>query len=281
MTVNLANTGTQSTGGAGTDTLTSIENVTGSAFNDTLTGNTGNNVIIGGAGNDTMNGAAGTDTVDYSTATAGVTVNLAVTAAQNTGGAGTDTLSNFENLTGSAFNDILTGNAGNNIIVGGAGNDTINGGAGNDTFVFRTGFGTDTITGFGDAAGNEDVIAFDSAVFSSFAQIEAAMQQVGANVTITEPDRHDHVDQRHARQYRPDRLPFPLRAGGGIAAAARPRQPSGNPSARIIHIRSAAIAGTDLSVRVALFCERGTQMRSIGEWSKQKFALARLLPIVP
>ena len=33
-----------------------------------------------------------------------------MTTAQNTIGAGTDTLSGFENLTGSAFNDTLTGN---------------------------------------------------------------------------------------------------------------------------------------------------------------------------
>ena len=52
---------------------------------------------------------------------------------QNTVGAGTDTLSGFENLTGSAFKDTLTANGLANRIDGAAGNDTINGGAGNDT----------------------------------------------------------------------------------------------------------------------------------------------------
>ena len=44
--------------------------------------------------------------------------------AQNTVGAGTDTLFNFENLTGSAFNDTLTGNGSANILSGLAGNDS-------------------------------------------------------------------------------------------------------------------------------------------------------------
>jgi hypothetical protein len=89
----------------------------------------------------------GSHAIRHMHATAAVTVNLATTSAQNTGGAGSDTLSNFENLIGSAFNDILTGSASANAINGGAGNDTIKGGAGadiltggpgNDSFVFAT-----------------------------------------------------------------------------------------------------------------------------------------------
>jgi Ca2+-binding RTX toxin-like protein len=41
-----------------------------------------------------------------------VTVSLAVAGAQNTVGAGSDTLIGIENLTGSSFNDVLTGDAG-------------------------------------------------------------------------------------------------------------------------------------------------------------------------
>ncbi len=115
----------QNTGGAGTDTLLSVENLTGSNFNDTLTGNGGSNVLNGGGGNDTLDGVGGTDTASYSGATVGVTVNLALTAAQNTVGAGTDTLKNLENLTGSNFNDTLLGNAGNNVLNGGVGVDTV------------------------------------------------------------------------------------------------------------------------------------------------------------
>ncbi|MCY1370203.1 RTX calcium-binding nonapeptide repeat (4 copies) [compost metagenome] len=57
---------------------------------------------------------------------------LAVTTAQATGGSGSDTLLNFENLVGSNFNDILTGNAASNILDGGLGNDVLIGGAGAD-----------------------------------------------------------------------------------------------------------------------------------------------------
>jgi serralysin len=49
----------QATGGSGSDTLISIENLTGSGFNDSLTGNAGNNVLDGGAGTDFLNGATG------------------------------------------------------------------------------------------------------------------------------------------------------------------------------------------------------------------------------
>jgi Ca2+-binding RTX toxin-like protein len=81
-------------GNAQGDTLFNIENLTGSAFNDTLEGNAGNNVLAGGVG---------IDLASFEHAAAGVNVSLAVTAAQNTLGAGTDTLSGFENLTGSCL----------------------------------------------------------------------------------------------------------------------------------------------------------------------------------
>lgn len=43
------------------DTYLSIENLTGTGFNDTLTGNTQENVIIGGLGNDIINGGGAID----------------------------------------------------------------------------------------------------------------------------------------------------------------------------------------------------------------------------
>ncbi|ACB97247.1 proprotein convertase P-domain-containing protein [Beijerinckia indica] len=154
VTVSLALTTAQNTGGAGTDTLSGFENLTGSAYNDVLTGDSGNNVIDGGLGNDTLDGGAGVDTVTYVSATSGVTVSLALTTAQATGGAGTDTLSGFENLTGSAYSDVLTGDGGDNVIDGGAGNDTLYGGAGNDTLIggagndkLQGGAGDDTLDG--------------------------------------------------------------------------------------------------------------------------------------
>ena len=55
--------GTSTGGRAQGDTLTEIENLTGSAFSDTLTGDAGNNVLKGLAGNDTLIGGAGNDTL--------------------------------------------------------------------------------------------------------------------------------------------------------------------------------------------------------------------------
>jgi Ca2+-binding RTX toxin-like protein len=135
VTVSLA-AGTSSGGDAQGDTLISFENLTGSGFNDTLEGDGANNVL---------NGGAGTDTVSYEHAGAAVTVSLAIGAAQNTGGAGTDTLSGFESLTGSVFNDALTGSTAANVLMGLAGNDTLNGGAGADTLI--GGAGNDTLVG--------------------------------------------------------------------------------------------------------------------------------------
>ena len=194
-------------GVAGNDTLI------GAAGNDTMNGGAGNDTLIGGAGNDTLNGGAfGSDTASYADATAGVTVSLAISTAQNTVGAGTDTLINFENLIGSNLNDTLTGNSGPNILSGGAGNDTLiaavgndtlnggdgndrlNGGAGNDSldggvgtdsFVFDTAFGKDTVTGFVATGAAHDTIDFSTAVFANFAAVHSHMAQSGANVIIT------------------------------------------------------------------------------------------------
>jgi Ca2+-binding RTX toxin-like protein len=166
VTVSLAIAAAQNTGGSGSDTILGFENLTGSSFGDTLTGTDGANDIIGGGGNDTitsgdgndvvdggsgndaLNAGNGVDTASYASATAGVTVSLAAAGAQNTVGAGLDTLGGFENLTGSNFNDTLTGDDFANVINGGVGNDTLSGGLGVDTLIGGT--GNDLINGGGD-----------------------------------------------------------------------------------------------------------------------------------
>lgn len=117
----------------------------GGAGDDTLTGGWGNDNLYGGLGNDVLIGGDGTsDSVDYFWATSGVTVNLAVTVAQNTGAEGMDVITTVENVFGSEFNDGLTGDSlanflqgggGNDTLTGGLGADTLNGGLGNDLFV--------------------------------------------------------------------------------------------------------------------------------------------------
>jgi Ca2+-binding RTX toxin-like protein len=158
VVANLATPGSN-TGHAAGDTYNGIENLTGSAFNDTLTGDpnantldggagndsldggSGNDILIGGAGADALNGNTGTDTASYATATAGVVANL-TTPASNTGDAAGDTYTAIENLTGSAFADTLTGNTSANVLDGGAGDDTLIGGAGADSLIGGTGIDT-------------------------------------------------------------------------------------------------------------------------------------------
>ena len=145
--------------GAGSDTMANIENLIGSEFNDRLSGDIFDNLLRGGegddrlvgdggddwligdSGDDVMDGGPGWDTADYSEATAAVWIDLAVEDAQDTQGAGTDTLISIENVVGSAFNDVLYAGRFGGTLVGGAGNDRIyagpgrnqlEGGAGND-----------------------------------------------------------------------------------------------------------------------------------------------------
>src|SRR5215510_13214583 len=131
------------------DTLTGIEDLWGSAWDDTLTGDGGDNVLrgengadtlnggdgrdylIGGAGGDILNGGAGIDMADYSFSDAGVTVNLGTGQAFG-GTAQGDTLTGIENVAGSTFSDHLVGDGGANQLFAGGDNDWLNGGGGID-----------------------------------------------------------------------------------------------------------------------------------------------------
>jgi Ca2+-binding RTX toxin-like protein len=145
VTVDLGQTSAQNTGGDGFDTLANLEHIEGSFHADVLSGNDGMNTIRGWLGADTLDGRGGNDTLDggdatigepspdtaiYASAASGVTVDL--DAAEATGGGGTDSLVDIQNVTGSDFEDVLTGNAEENLLVGGEGPDTLTGGAGGD-----------------------------------------------------------------------------------------------------------------------------------------------------
>ena len=140
VTVNLSD-GTASGGDAEGDTFTSIENLTGSAHDDTLIGDTADNVLEGGDGADTLDGGAGADTASYAASDAAITVDLS-TGTKSGGHAAGDTITNIESLLGSRYSDVLTGDAGANRLDGGAGNDRLTGGAGADTLVGGTGLDT-------------------------------------------------------------------------------------------------------------------------------------------
>jgi hypothetical protein len=165
VTVNLAD-GTAS-GADDTDTLSNIENVRGSIYDDTLTGDGRANLLNGGAGGDTMVGGGDNDTyiVDSSfdtviemdgegtadlvqssvsfsllgqeienltlTGTANITATGNEDANTLTGNNGANTLKGLDG------NDTLHGLGGKDILVGGAGRDTLYGDLGADTFDFN------------------------------------------------------------------------------------------------------------------------------------------------
>ena len=128
----------------------SAENITGSVVDDRILGSGGNDTIDGGeGGNDELDGQGGVNTVSYASALSAVQVNLGLQGNyQNTGGGGSDLLTNFSRLTGSDYNDTLTGDNLQNILRGGAGNDTLDGMGNSSTSseqVYGEG-GNDTIT---------------------------------------------------------------------------------------------------------------------------------------
>ena len=129
-------------GGAGHDTLR------GGDGDDTLDGGDGNDRLFGGAGADTFIGGAGNDTVSYADASTGVYVDLLFNNADD--GAEGDSFSGIENLTGSAFGDILFGGDADNILHGGDGNDSLGGDGGDD--ILHGDAGDDSLFG---GAGND------------------------------------------------------------------------------------------------------------------------------
>lgn len=140
-------------GGLGDDLLE------GGAGTDLLSGGDGADVLIGGPGADRLFGGSSTDTASYENSSAGVTVSL-TDHAGSTGDAAGDTLTDIENLTGSAFADTLIGDAGTNVLVGGGGDDLLTGGDGNDTLIGGQGAdilvggnGINTLSYVGSAAG--------------------------------------------------------------------------------------------------------------------------------
>jgi Ca2+-binding RTX toxin-like protein len=173
--------GTGTAGEASGDTYTDIENISGSAYDDTLTGdaftanqifgldgddiligNGGHDFMLGGAGDDTlyggtgrdvMRGNAGADYIDggseedwiqFNDATGNIQLDLEQGIGQFGDAAG-DTYVSIENVRGTNFNDVITGSSGRNQILAEDGNDIVYTTGGND--VVWGGGGDDTLVG--------------------------------------------------------------------------------------------------------------------------------------
>jgi Ca2+-binding RTX toxin-like protein len=151
-------------GSGAVDLLTGIENILGSAFDDTLFGDAGGNAISGGGGRDVLMGAAGADVLAGGAGVANVLyggvgddrflVEMIGDTLIEYAGEGTDTVetalaayelkaANVENLvltaaggatgTGNAGANGLTGGAGDDVLIGRGGADVLTGGGGRDT----------------------------------------------------------------------------------------------------------------------------------------------------
>jgi large repetitive protein len=163
---------------------------TGSRGNDSMNGGGGDDTMAGGAGSDRLRGGAGSDRLN------GGTGNDVLTGGVGddklSGGAGNDTLA------GGSGNDSLSGGAGNDRLRGDAGDDMLTGGIGNDRYIFSSiGFGNDVIRDFGDVAGNQDRIQFSTTVYADYADVQAHMHQVGADVLIGDIGGADTVLVKH------------------------------------------------------------------------------------
>lgn len=152
-------------GGAAGDVIKNFENLTGSAFGDTLTGTKGNNVLDGGDGFDTV--VLSGRRSDYTIAASGTGLNAVLTD-NRANGDGVDTLVSVERLqfsdgavgvagllkagtvngafvvpnafgqiNGTEGADRISGSDSNDRISGLGGVDALFGGAGSDTFIIR------------------------------------------------------------------------------------------------------------------------------------------------
>jgi Ca2+-binding RTX toxin-like protein/subtilisin family serine protease len=144
------------------------DTISGGAGNDLLVGAVGNDVLDGGPGNDDIRGESGTDTVSYVTASAAVSASIATNTAS--GGAGTDTFTAVENLTGSAFDDNLVGDARANVLAGRGGDDTLDGMAGNDRLLGSD--GDDVLRG---RAGDDSYDGGNGVDFATYSAASAAV----------------------------------------------------------------------------------------------------------
>jgi len=174
------------TGGGGNDTL-----IGGIAF-DTLIGGGGNDLIVSGTGGGIFDGGGGSDIVSFAQIDPGVrplTIDLSHGEVRQLG-SGEEmpslfaTVSHFETVIGSAYDDVIIGDGSANTLIGGDGADELTGGGGGDTFRYvaaseSTVLHHDTITDFGEG----DRVEF--AGMSGIVYDPAYVPALGASVADT------------------------------------------------------------------------------------------------
>ena len=125
----------------------------GRGGNDSLSGGNGKDILNGGGGADELNGGAGRDRAEYSLSREGLVVDLQF-ARFNTGEAADDTYVSIEDVGGTRFDDSLRGTNGDNLLngrngddmlIGRDGDDRLNGGNGDD--MLNGGKGADRLNG--------------------------------------------------------------------------------------------------------------------------------------
>ena len=146
-------------GDAEGDTLTGIENLTGSDYADILAGDLRDNKLMGGGGNDVLYGGpnGGDDSL--------------------MGETGDD------KLYGGIGNDTLEGGSGNDQLRGGPDDDMLDGGEGDDVFFIAAGGGNDTILDFGNGEDTIDLAKF--ADIQSVEDLDMQQQETGAVIDLS------------------------------------------------------------------------------------------------
>ena len=175
VTVSLELQGAAQATEQGSMTLTGIENLSGTNFDDSLTGDKNDNILAGDSGADALSGGKGDDTLlgdgritidSHGASTSGPIVTL------------TDVGLTFGDPVG---NDVLDGGKGNDVLNGGGGDDVLTGGQGKDIFAFGVAAGDDRVTDFDNG---HDRIRFEGiAGVDDFSDL--TITAVGPDVLIT------------------------------------------------------------------------------------------------
>jgi len=153
------------------DSLTSIENLIGSRYDDTLTGDVGDNVFDGNGGDDVLSGNGGDDVLS--------------------GNGGDDVLSGNggdDVLSGGGGNDVLSGDSGNDELAGEDGADILDGGSGRDTLT--GGAGDDVLSG----GSGEDVAVYSGNYLDYGIDIDIDPETEAVTVTVADYDTLDGND---------------------------------------------------------------------------------------